>query len=387
MPALFVTLCLWLAATAAQAQLSVEIGYLTQAVARPPVLSTLDRRPEDLGQAGAMLGIAENNTTGRFTGQEYALTVAEVPEDGDALAAARQLLQGSGLLVLDVPAGTLLAIADLPEAADALLFNASAPDLALRDGACRANLLHTAPSYAMRTDALAQFLVYRRWARLAMIAGTHPDDQAFAASLRGSLRKFGLKLGAEKAWNTEADLRRAAAQEVPLFTQDLAEHDLLLVADEIGDFGRYIAYNSWLPRPVGGSLGLQADAWAPAVEQWGAEQLQGRFLDQSGRPMEALDYAAWAAIRAVGEAVTRTGQSAAKPLRDYMLSEGFGLAGFKGRPMTFRGWNGQMRQPMALFHDDALVALAPLEGFLHQTDELDSLGLDRPDSACNTFQE
>ncbi|KKL51244.1 hypothetical protein LCGC14_2297450, partial [marine sediment metagenome] len=135
------------------------------------------------------------------------------------------------------------------------------------------------------------------------------------------------------------------------------------------------------------SLGLQADAWAPAVEQWGAEQLQGRFLDQSGRPMEALDYAAWAAIRAVGEAVTRTGQSAAKPLRDYMLSEGFGLAGFKGRPMTFRGWNGQMRQPMALFHDDALVALAPLEGFLHQTDELDSLGLDRPDSACNTFQE
>ena len=42
---------------------------------------------------------------------------------------------------------------------------------------------------------------------------------------------------------------------------------------------------------------------------------------------------------------------------------------------------------MALFHDDALVALAPLEGFLHQTDELDSLGLDRPDSACNTFQE
>ncbi|KKM71485.1 hypothetical protein LCGC14_1430090, partial [marine sediment metagenome] len=254
MPAFLVTLCLWLAATAVHAQVSIEIGYLTQAVARPPVLSTLDRRPEDLGQAGAMLGIAENNTTGRFTGQDYALTVAEVPEDGDALAAARQLLQGSDLLVLDVPAGTLLAIADLPEAADALLFNASAPDLALRDGACRANLLHTAPSYAMRTDALAQFLVYRRWARLAMIAGTHPDDQAFAASLRGSLRKFGLKLGAEKAWNTEADLRRAAAQEVPLFTQDLAEHDLLLVADEIGDFGRYIAYNSWLPRLVGGCL-------------------------------------------------------------------------------------------------------------------------------------
>ena len=65
---------------------------------------------------------------------------------------------------------------------------------------------------------------------------------------------------------------------------------------------------------------------------------------------------------------------------------GAGLGGFKGRPLTYRGWNGQLRQPIAIAHPRALVAQAPLEGFLHQTNELDSLGLDRPESTCEAFE-
>ena len=64
----------------------------------------------------------------------------------------------------------------------------------------------------------------------------------------------------------------------------------------------------------------------------------------------------------------------------------FELAGFKGRALTYRTWNGQLRQPIAIAHPRALVAQAPLEGFLHQTNELDSLGLDRPESKCEVFQ-
>lgn len=102
--------------------------------------------------------------------------------------------------------------------------------------------------------------------------------------------------------------------------------------------------------------------------------------------MTAEDYAAWAAMRTLGEAVTRTNSADPATLRAFIFSDDFELAGFKGRPLTYRDWNGQLRQPIAIAHPRALVASAPLEGFLHQTNELDSLGLDRPESKCEAFQ-
>ena len=104
------------------------------------------------------------------------------------------------------------------------------------------------------------------------------------------------------------------------------------------------------------------------------------------REMTAQDYAAWAAVRTLGEAMTRTNANDPETLRSYITSDQFELAGFKGRPLTYRAWNGQLRQPIAIAHPRALVAQAPLEGFLHQTNELDSLGLDRPESTCEAFQ-
>lgn len=204
--------------------------------------------------------------------------------------------------------------------------------------------------------------------------------------MRRSATKFGMKLKSEKTWVFDADMRRNAAQEVPLFTQDLGKYDLLLIADEVQDFGRYIAYNTWLPRPVAGSEGLIASAWSPVVEQWGAAQLQSRFTELAGRAMRPKDYAAWAAIRTIGEAVTRTNSADTETLRGYILSDDFELAGFKGRPLSYRQWNGQLRQPIPLTQPRALVALAPLPGYLHQHSELDTLGLDRPESNCEAFQ-
>lgn len=375
-----------LLAPCAMADVSVSIVYLRQQVESPPVLSNLDPAPEDLGLAGATLGLKDNTTTGRFLGQTYTLDIQDIPVDGDIVAAARSALETTRLIVLDTPAAVALAIADLPEAKGALLFNASAPDRHLRDTDCRANLLHTMPSDAMRTDALAQFLVKRRWDQLALIEGTYPDDTAFADSLRASLTKFGLRLRSEKIWAFDADMRRNAAQEVPLFTQDLRDHDVLLIADEIHDFGRYIAYNTWDPRPVAGSEGLVPVGWSHVVEQWGAAQLQSRFNDTANRPMQSRDYAAWAALRVIGEAVTRTSSDDPETLRSYILGPDFELAAFKGRPLSFRSWNGQLRQPIPLVTSRAVVAQAPLDGFLHQVNELDTLGLDRPDSSCTAFE-
>lgn len=370
---------------AAAAETRIDVTYLHVETPQPPVLSNLDPEPADLGLAGAQLAQQDNATTGRFLGHVYTVDAVSIPLDQDPLAAARQALTGTDLLIVDAPADVLLAIADLPEAAKALIFNTSAEDISLRSQDCRANILHSAPSLAMRTDALAQFLVKRRWTKLAMIEGSHPEDMAFATALEHSAEKFGLKIGARKTWAFDADMRRQAAQEVPLFTQDLGTYDALLVADETGDFGRYIAYNTWLPRPVAGSEGLTATAWAPVVEQWGAAQLQSRFRALTGRQMHPQDYAAWAALRSIGEAVTRGATSDAPTLHEFLMSADFELAGFKGRPLTYRAWNGQLRQPIPLTHPRALVTQAPLEGFLHQRTELDTLGLDAPESDCAAY--
>jgi ABC transporter substrate binding protein (PQQ-dependent alcohol dehydrogenase system) len=304
----------------------------------------------------------------------------------DAVALAKEMLVTSPFLILDAPAKVLLAIADLPEARRAILFNTSAGDVSLRDAACRANVFHSVPSVAMRTDALAQILVKKRWTDLVMIAGTYPQDIAYAAAIRRSLTKFGLKLSDEKTWDANADMRRTASQEIPLFTQSFRDYDALILADELHDFGRYVLYNTWAARPIVGSEGLSAVTWSAVIEQWGAAQLQRRFQDQHGRTMTGQDYAAWAAIRTLGEALTRTDTDDPEILRRYILSDAFELAGFKGRALTYRTWNGQLRQPIALVHPRALVAQAPLEGFLHQTNELDSLGLDRPESNCEAYQ-
>ena len=374
-------------AAPACAETALNMTYLRLETPPVPVLSNLDPIPEDDGIAGAGLGQSDNATTGKFLGQSYNLTIESIPPDGDIAAAAKKALAASPFLILDAEAEAVLTVADLPEARGALILSVAAPDPRLRDADCRANVLHTGASYDMRADALMQVLLNKRWTRVALISGPHPADRDWGAALRGSVTKFGLELVAERDWTERADLRRSASSEVPLFTQDLPDHDVLLIADESDDFARYIAYNTWLPRPVAGSEGMVPAGWSPTLEQWGAAQLQDRFKEGAQRPMRPRDYAAWVAVRTLGEALTRTGSTDPATIRNYVLSEEFELDGFKGRPLSYRNWNGELRQPIPVAHPRALVALAPVEGFLHQHNELDTLGRDRGESACRAFGE
>lgn len=368
------------------AGLEIEILYLEQIRPAPKVLSRLINVPDDSGIRGAELGLQDNNSAGRFLGHDYRINAHRVTPDQDIVSLARELLdQRSVLALLNTDRPTLLAIADLPEAADDLLFNVSITDIELRNRQCRANLLHTIPSRYMLTDALMQFLSKRKWQDLLLVTGNRPGDLAYAAALKHSADKFRLKIHAEKSWLEDADLRRSAASELPPLTQS-RKYDVVLVADESDDFGPFVPYNTWLPRPVVGTAGLEAVAWSAVVEQWGALQLQTRFTELAARDMTPTDYAAWAAVRSVGEAVTRIGSSNVAALNRYLLSADFTLAGFKGAAMSYRHWNGQLRQPIPLVQPQAVVALAPLPGFLHQHTELDTLGLDAPESDCPAFR-
>ncbi|SDE92542.1 ABC transporter, substrate binding protein, PQQ-dependent alcohol dehydrogenase system [Paracoccus isoporae] len=368
------------AAAAPATAVEVNVVYLERQTVRPPVLSNLDERPEDLGIAGARLAVEDNASSGKFLGHDYRLDVLQVaPEDAFDPA----LLGDADLIIADAPPADLNALADARP--DALIFNATGSDDGLRAGGCRTNLLHSTPSDAMLADALGQFVASRRWEDLAMIVGPRDEDAALAETYQQSLAKFGAAIESEKIWPFDADLRRSAGAEVPLFTQELGEYDLLLIADSADDFARYVPFNTWLPRPVAGGAGLHAKGWAPVVEQAGAAQLQSRFVELAGRDMAPEDFGAWVAMRSIGEAVTRTGKADAASIRDHVLSDEFELAAFLGRPLSYRGWDGQLRQPVPLVTAEALVAQAPLEGFLHEVNEMDTLGVDRRESECRAF--
>jgi len=87
-------------------------------------------------------------------------------------------------------------------------------------------------------------------------------------------------------------------------------------------------------------------------------------------------------LRSIGEAVTRTKEISADSVKTFLLSEKFKLQGYKGRPLSFRPWNGQLRQAVLLAAPTSIVATPPLEGYLHPKNELDTLGYDQPEVHC-----
>lgn len=368
-------------AAGAAAPVNVNIGYLQWIPDPGPVLSNVIPEPADAGLRGAELGLDDNSTTGKFLGQTYSLR-SQVADSEEAATAAFHAMRESGidLFVVNAPASTLKTL--IGKAGDqVLIFNAGARDDALRTDQCHPNLLHTLPSYAMLTDALGQWLNQRRWDDVFLITGPTDADKSWAEAFRRSAGRFGLEIVEDKPWTFDADLRRTASKELPLFTQ-ADDYDAVVVADVRGDFGEYVPFNTWLPRPVVGTQGMTPVAWHFVVESWGAAQLQNRFRELAGREMNSEDYAAWAAVRAIGTAVTSLGSASTADIRRFLFSDQFQLAAFKGRKLTFRDWNGQLRQPIPLVHPRGLVARAPFEGFLHPNSNMDTLGFDRPESEC-----
>lgn len=360
----------------------IEIAYL--AFEKPPtaVLSNVLPEPANAGLAGAQLAIDDNNTTGKFLNQKYSLLSHSSPSLDDLQAKALEWVgDGIDFIVVNMPSEQLQALSATLQNQEVLIFNAGSRDNKLRSDICLPNVLHTRPSDAMLADALGQWFISRKQKEWFLISGSQAADIAFANSIRRTALRFGIKLIGDKTWSFDTDLRRTAAKELPIFTR-ADDYDAVIVADIAGDFGEFVLHNTWLPRPVAGTQGLTALTWHRVVEQWGAAQLQSRFEKRHNRWMNSADYAAWIAARAVAEAVTRISKTDQKSVQSYITSEDFELAGFKGRALSFRPWSGQLRQPIPLIHPRALVAQAPLEGFLHPRNDLDTLGIDERESQC-----
>ncbi len=362
---------------------TLGIAYLTQPLSNPPAKPFYDPIIREPGLKGARLGILDNNTTGQFTHQGFKLREFVIPPEEEAATAFKALVrEGYHYVILDLPARLIDQLARLPEADKLLLLDVASRDDVLRGTRCRANVLHFQPSHAMRADALAQYLMKKRWKQWLLTIGNDPQDTLFAAAIRQAAKKFGAKITIEKTWDHHFNNRRSPESEIPVFTQE-DDYDVVVVADEALTFGDILPYRTWLPRPVAGTSGLTPVSWDKTHEAWGALQLQQRFHELAGHWMTEVDYGAWLAVRTLGEAATRVKSIDFDAIKAFILGPDFTLAGFKGVPLSFRPWDHQLRQPLLLAGERSLIAVAPIEGYLHPKNELDTLGADTAETSCS----
>ncbi|MBC9071747.1 ABC transporter substrate-binding protein [Thauera sp. CAU 1555] len=306
-------------------------------------------------------------------GHRLALAEAEAASAEAAReAAARSVKEGAALLVVDLPAPWVLAVAD---AVRVPVINVGEAADALREADCRANLFHTLPSERMRADALAQTLVERRWRKVLLLVGSTPADAARGAVVEAAAKRYGLKLVAKKPFKPSADPRERDLANPQLLTGG-NDYDVVWVVDSDGEFSRALPYRTARPRPVVGDAGLVALAWHAQFERFGAPQVSRRFQKAAGRPMVAQDWAAWLAGKAaVGAVLAADGKGPAK-------LTGLALDGSKGVALAFRPWDGQLRQTLLLSDGQGVVASAPVDGILHPKNALDTLGADEAEKRC-----
>jgi ABC transporter substrate binding protein (PQQ-dependent alcohol dehydrogenase system) len=288
---------------------------------------------------------------------------------------------GQAFFLVDIPEQHWPGLIEKTAGRALLLFNITAQADVLRQEQCAAHLLHVIPNDAMLMDGLAQFLSLRRWRRILALVGPTPRDQALQAAFERAAKRFGLKITDRRPFLLSNDPRERDRNNLALLTRG-DDYDAVFVADSDGEFARDVPYQTKAPRPVVGAEGLAATAWHWAWERHGAPQLEKRFEKLAGRPMRDGDWAAWIAVKAVAEAVQRTQSTDFETLKKHLLGPDMILDGFKGHRSNFRPWDNQLRQPILVGTHNRVLARAPIDGFLHQINNLDTLGFDRRESRC-----
>jgi ABC transporter substrate binding protein (PQQ-dependent alcohol dehydrogenase system) len=374
---------------------ALPIGYIREILEHPRPASRMDVEPDDAGVAGAKMALDEDNAGGQFTGDLYTLDAKTVASPDAAVAALQKFYEsGHHFIIADASADTLLKLSDWAKGKDILLFNIRATDVSLRQENCRANVMHVAPDRYMLADALAQYLVTKKWTNWLLVHGTTPGDLAYVEAIRRAAQRFGANIVDQRAYEDVSGGRRDDVGVIPPGKQASADgaftampdYQVIVVADEEQLFGPYMPYRGGgEPRPVAGTTGLVATTWSPGHEKWGATQANNHFQKDYKRLMLPIDYQGYVAARTVGEAVTRNHGADFATIAAFVHGDELQLAPFKGIKQQYRPWDGQFRQPLLIATDKVPVSLSPQRGFPHASHaeiEVDTLGIDQPESTC-----
>jgi ABC transporter substrate binding protein (PQQ-dependent alcohol dehydrogenase system) len=335
--------------------------------------------------AGAQVAIEEAQAIARVLKIDFALERITV-KSGEALApAVLQALDQRNIqfFVVDAPADAFKPLVAAVRGRDVLLFNATAPEDSLRREVCAREIVHTLPSLAMSMDGLIQHLVAHKWRDYLILHGPLPADALMSNAFEASAKKLGARIVGKKEFKVGTDPREREQNNPALLTAGGRDYDVVFVADDDFEFARQVPYQTVRPRPVVGSIDLEPVAWHWTWEHNGAPQVNSRFEKLTGgRHMESADWAAWMAVRMVIKSAQGARSADFKKQRDFMLNDAV-FDGDKGLALSVRPWDQQLRQAILLATPYAVVASAPVEGFLHRTNVLDTLGDDEQDTPCH----
>jgi ABC transporter substrate binding protein (PQQ-dependent alcohol dehydrogenase system) len=334
--------------------------------------------------AGAEVGIDEATALSRVLKMDFVLQRITVKSNDEVTPAVLKAADGGiRFFLLDAPADVYKPLATAVSGRDVLIFNVSTPDDGLRRDLCAREFVHVYPSSAQLMDGLVQYLVSRKWRDVLEFEGPLAADAAMTTAFEHSLKKFGARVVAHQHFKPGTDPRDREQNDPALLSAISRDYDVVFVADNAFDFVRGVPYHLVRPRPVVGSIDLEPVAWHWTWDHNGAPQVNTRFEKKSGgRHMAGPDWAAWVAVKMIVQSALRTRSADFQKQRAFILGDG-SFDGDKGLALSVRPWDHQLRQAILLAAPYAVIANAPIEGFLHQTNELDTLGDDQPESACH----
>ncbi len=323
-------------------------------------------RLADVGKAaslGAELGAAEAARLAALFDKRFEVVQARADGPDAAQREARRLIEEQRVFAIagGFDDASCFALGELTGRHDVLFFNVGCADDALRGERCRRTTFSVGASTAMYVDALAGWLIgeagLRRWHFVTQADGAW--HAVYRRARHALLERGGEELGNAVVRPGTLDhrpllerLRQARPDLVFLSLAGASQAAFLSQYNELGSSFEVagpslstVQLGSASPRA---RAGIWPTLWHHKLFRYGAEQLNGRFRDRSNRPLEAWGWASWIAVKILAETVLRAGTADAGELVRFLEKESAQFDGHKGKRLSFRSWDHQLRQPLYL---------------------------------------
>jgi ABC-type branched-subunit amino acid transport system substrate-binding protein len=308
---------------------------------------------------GAQLGAEEADVTAGMFGTKIELIFEEAttPENLPSLAQKLIALGNLSAIIAALDDATTARLSALAQQERVVCLNTAARGGDLRGEKCHRSTFHVEPDLAMYTHAMGQWLVRnnrKRW--YAVVSERAYGQEVYHRASRFVQHQGGADLGRSVITPGQADFKDVLAhlaqadaeavvvalrgEELRHFLEQYKAAGLktLLAGVPLDITALWQAGHASLP-------GVWVTSWYHELERFSARELNRRFSRRFGKPAESFAWANWAAVKLVVEGVLRSGTADAAALVTYL--EGTPqFDGHKGKALTFREWNHQLRQPL-----------------------------------------
>jgi ABC-type branched-subunit amino acid transport system substrate-binding protein len=308
---------------------------------------------------GTQLGAEEADVTAGMFGTKVELIIEDAVTSENVVSLTSKLssLEHLSAIVAALDDQTTARVSDVTQQQRLVCLNTAARGGVLRGEQCHRLTFHVEPDVAMYTHAMGQWLVHnnrKRWH--FVVAEDSAAQEVYHRASRFLQKQGGINLGHSLIAPGRSDYTEVVA---PLARGDAEAIVVALRGEELRHF--LVQYKaSGLKALLAGipldmlalwqagaeSLqGVWVTSWYHELERFSARELNRRFLRRFEKRAEGFAWTNWAAVKLVVEGVLRSASTDAMALVNY-LEGAPQFDGHKGKALTFRDWNHQLRQPL-----------------------------------------